>query len=61
MKDRTTFIIAHRLSTVRWADRIVVLNAGQIAEVGTEKELLAQGGHYAGFYKMQNHNSVKHD
>ncbi len=50
MKDRTTFIIAHRLSTVRWADRIVVLKAGQIAEIGTEKELLAQGGIYAGFY-----------
>ncbi|MGZ4962272.1 MAG: ABC transporter ATP-binding protein [Limisphaerales bacterium] len=50
MKDRTTFIIAHRLSTVRWADRIVVLKAGQIAEIGTEKELLAQGGLYAGFY-----------
>jgi ATP-binding cassette subfamily B protein len=55
MKNRTTFIIAHRLSTVRWADRIVVLKAGQIAEVGTENELLAQGGLYAGFYKSQNY------
>jgi ATP-binding cassette subfamily B protein len=54
MKDRTTFIIAHRLSTVRWADRIVVLKAGHIAEVGMEKDLLAQGGLYAGFHKAQN-------
>jgi ABC-type multidrug transport system fused ATPase/permease subunit len=54
MKDRTTFIIAHRLSTVRWADRIVVLKAGHIVEVGTEKDLLAHGGLYAGFYKAQN-------
>lgn len=62
MKDRTTFIIAHRLSTIRWADRIVVLKAGQIAEIGTEKELLAQGGLYAGFYKTQNtQDPVKHE
>jgi ATP-binding cassette, subfamily B, bacterial len=53
MKDRTTFIIAHRLSTVRWADRVVVLKAGHIAEVGTERELLVQGGLYASFYKAQ--------
>lgn len=53
MKDRTTLIIAHRLSTARCADRIVVLNAGEIAEVGTERELLARGGLYAGFYKAQ--------
>jgi ATP-binding cassette subfamily B protein/subfamily B ATP-binding cassette protein MsbA len=57
MKDRTTFIIAHRLSTVRWADRIVVLKAGQIAELGTEKELLAKGGLYAGFHKTQTNAS----
>jgi ATP-binding cassette subfamily B protein/subfamily B ATP-binding cassette protein MsbA len=53
MKNRTTFIIAHRLSTVRWANRIVVLNAGEIVEVGTEQELLAKNGFYAGFYKAQ--------
>jgi len=54
MKNRTTFIIAHRLSTVRWADRIVVLNAGEIVEVGTEQELLGKDGAYMGFYKAQN-------
>ena len=46
-KGRTTFIIAHRLSTVRLADRIVVLHEGGVAETGTHAELLARGGLYA--------------
>jgi subfamily B ATP-binding cassette protein MsbA len=50
---RTTFVIAHRLSTVEQADRILVLNAGTIAESGTHAELLAHGGLYAQLHRLQ--------
>ena len=53
MKDRTTLVIAHRLSTVEGADRIIVLDAGRIVESGTHAELLTHGGHYAALYRMQ--------
>jgi subfamily B ATP-binding cassette protein MsbA len=53
MKDRTTLVIAHRLSTVEKADRIIVLDAGRIVESGTHAELLAEGGQYAVLYRMQ--------
>ncbi len=53
MKDRTTLVIAHRLSTVEKADQIIVLDAGKIVESGTHAELVAQEGHYAKLYRMQ--------
>lgn len=53
MAHRTTFIIAHRLSTVRRASRIVFLKDGVIAESGTHEELLTRGGLYAGFHALQ--------
>lgn len=53
MEGRTTFIIAHRLSTVRRANRIVVLKSGRICESGTHAHLMAQGGLYAHFHSIQ--------
>ena len=53
MKDRTTLVIAHRLATVQRADRIVVMEAGQIVEVGTHTSLSAAGGLYARLAAMQ--------
>ncbi|WP_375546016.1 ABC transporter ATP-binding protein [Dietzia cinnamea] len=53
MSDRTSLVIAHRLSTVRAADRILVLEAGRVVESGTHAELLAGGGRYAELYETQ--------
>ena len=54
MKDRTVFIIAHRLSTVRNADKIVVVNYGEIVETGSHDELMAkEGSIYASLYRTQ--------
>ena len=53
MRNRTTLIIAHRLSTVRIAHRIAVLDAGRLIELGSHEQLIAQGGLYAKLYEMQ--------
>ena len=53
MKGRTSFIVAHRLSTIKNADQILVMKAGNIIERGTHDELLAQGGFYASLYQSQ--------
>ena len=50
LRGRTSVVIAHRLSTVRNADRIIVLRAGEIIEEGSHAALLARGGHYAELY-----------
>ena len=54
MKDRTVFIIAHRLSTIKNADRIAVINEGELAELGTHEELMnIENGQYKALYEMQ--------
>ncbi len=53
VRNRTTIVIAHRLSTVRRADKIVVMEAGRIIETGTHSELLTRGGQYKKLYELQ--------
>ena len=55
---RTMLIIAHRLSTVRRCDRIVVIDRGEITESGTHDELMAKGGSYSHLYKQQEKGEV---
>ncbi len=61
LADRTSIVIAHRLSTVRSADRIIVLRQGQILEEGSHDDLLARGGHYAELYNTYfRHQSLEY-
>ncbi|MGB0522965.1 MAG: ABC transporter ATP-binding protein [Flammeovirgaceae bacterium] len=53
MKGRTAIVIAHRLATIQKADKIVVLDKGEIKEIGTHEVLLSQGGYYTKLYEMQ--------
>ena len=56
--DRTTIVIAHRLSTVRHAHRIHVLEAGEVIEAGTHEELVELGGLYAALWRVQTGDAV---
>lgn len=53
VKGRTSFVVAHRLSTIKESDRILVMNQGHVVETGTHEELLAKGGFYARLYRSQ--------
>ena len=53
LAGRTTFVVAHRLSTIRDADKIIVMHKGQVREMGTHQQLLAQRGIYYKLYQLQ--------
>ena len=53
MEHKTSFVIAYRLSTIRNADKILVMQKGNVIEQGTHEELLAKHGFYAGLYRAQ--------
>lgn len=59
IRDRTTIVIAHRLSTVENADQVIVMDDGRVVEQGTHQSLLSQDGFYAALYRMQFHEQAE--
>ena len=59
MEGRTTIIVAHRLSTIQTADKIIVMHKGEIREEGTHQELLAKGGMYYKLYMLQYEHGIE--
>lgn len=55
MRDKTCFVVAHRLSTIKNADLILVVRGGNVVESGTHRELMAKGGFYREMYDAQFH------
>jgi ABC-type multidrug transport system fused ATPase/permease subunit len=60
MRRRTTLVVAHRLTTIRNADKIAVLSGGKVSELGTHDELMALNGTYAGLYHRQTDAFTQH-
>ena len=59
LQGRTSFVVAHRLSTIQDADKIIVMNHGSIIETGNHQQLLAQKGFYADLYNSQFSGNIK--
>ena len=59
LKNRTSIVVAHRLSTIKEVDKIIVIDSGEIKEMGSHKELLEKNGFYKKLYEMQYKNIAK--